>query len=218
MDKRLATLQVTALKAVQFLLTRLASAKARELPILDPGQWSTLMGEWDPKRDFALAMLHAERLTKILVDVQVAEVLFEQTKKHPERGELLDRWRIRPQELEIFIIDVDGTNRRKVTNLGGANWAPYFFPDDSRILFSTNHHDPDMSDGINFDLFAIDVDGDGDVDVLSAVFVDDTVAWYENDGSQSFTERIITTLANGASTVFAIDVDGDGDVDALSAS
>jgi len=74
--------------------------------------------------------------------------------------ELLDRWRIRPQELEIFVIDVDGTNRRKVTNLGGANWAPYFFPDDSRILFSTNHHDPDMSDGINFDLFAIDVDGD----------------------------------------------------------
>ena len=45
---------------------------------------------------------------------------------------------------------------------------------------------------------------------------DSTVAWYENDGSQSFTERIITTLASGAVPVFAIDVDGDGDVDALS--
>ena len=46
---------------------------------------------------------------------------------------------------------------------------------------------------------------------------DDTVAWYETDGSESFAERIITTLED-AYSVFAIDVDGDGDVDALSAS
>jgi hypothetical protein len=75
--------------------------------------------------------------------------------------ELLDRWRIRPQALEIFIVDVDGANRRQVTHLGGANWAPYFFPDDTRLLFSTNHHDADASDGINFDIFAVDVDGGG---------------------------------------------------------
>ena len=62
------------------------------------------------------------------------------------------------------------------------------------------------------------MDGDGDVDALSASQTDDTVAWYENDGSQSFTEHIITTLAGYARSVFAIDVDGDGDVDALSAS
>ena len=47
---------------------------------------------------------------------------------------------------------------------------------------------------------------------------DDTVAWHENDGSQSFAERVITTLADAALAVFAIDLDGDGDVDALSAS
>ena len=29
-------------------------------------------------------------------------------------------------------------------------------------------------------IFAIDVDGDGDVDALSASTNDDTVAWYEN--------------------------------------
>ena len=67
-------------------------------------------------------------------------------------------------------------------------------------------------------VFAIDVDGDGDVDALSASYDDDTVAWYENDGAQSFTERIITTLADDIKSVFAVDVDGDGDVDALSAS
>lgn len=92
LEKRIATLQLTSLKAVQFLLTRLASAKARELPILDPGQWSKMMGDWDPKRDFALAMLHAERLTAILHDVAVSELLWEQTKKDAERQELLIRW------------------------------------------------------------------------------------------------------------------------------
>jgi len=67
-----------------------------------------------------------------------------------------------------------------------------------------------------YSVFALDVDGDGDVDVLSASYYSDTVAWYENDGAQSFTERVITTLADGCWSVFAVDVDGDGDVDALS--
>ena len=30
-------------------------------------------------------------------------------------------------------------------------------------------------------VFAIDVDGDGDIDVLSASSGDDKIAWYEND-------------------------------------
>ena len=67
-------------------------------------------------------------------------------------------------------------------------------------------------------VFAIDVDGDGDVDVLSASKADHTVAWYENDGSQSFTERVVEANAEFAWSVYAIDGDGDGDVDVLSAS
>ncbi len=69
-------------------------------------------------------------------------------------------------------------------------------------------------------VFAADVDGDGDVDVLSASYDDDTIAWYENDGSTppTWTARTITTAADGATSVFAIDMDGDGDMDALSSS
>ena len=67
-------------------------------------------------------------------------------------------------------------------------------------------------------VFAADVDGDGDIDVLSASYDDNKIAWYENDGSEAFTPRTITTAAAGASSVFAADVDGDGDTDVLSAS
>ncbi|MBK7951685.1 MAG: VCBS repeat-containing protein [Deltaproteobacteria bacterium] len=76
-----------------------------------------------------------------------------------------------------------------------------------------------LADGAT-SVFAADVDGDGDVDVLSASESDDEIAWYANtDGLGSFgPQQIITTLADGATSVFAVDVDGDGDVDVLSAS
>ncbi|SRX52759.1 FG-GAP-like repeat-containing protein [Aequorivita sp. CIP111184] len=69
-------------------------------------------------------------------------------------------------------------------------------------------------------VYATDIDGDGDMDVLSASFNDDKVAWYENvDGLGNFgSENIITTSANGAQSVYAADLDGDGDMDVLSAS
>ena len=43
-------------------------------------------------------------------------------------------------------------------------------------------------------VLAIDVDGDGDVDVLSAAYDDDAIAWHENDGSQGFTEHVISDI------------------------
>ena len=69
-------------------------------------------------------------------------------------------------------------------------------------------------------VYASDLDGDGDIDVLSASFNDDKIAWYENtDGTGTFGEqRIITDSANGAISVYASDLNGDGDIDVLSAS
>jgi len=69
-------------------------------------------------------------------------------------------------------------------------------------------------------VYAIDLDGDGDMDVLSASSTDDKIAWYENtDGQGSFgPQQIISTNANFAIVVYAGDLDGDGDMDVLSAS
>ena len=67
-------------------------------------------------------------------------------------------------------------------------------------------------------VYAIDMDGDQDMDVLSASSGDDKIAWYENDGSQNFTPHDISITADIAQSVYAIDVDSDGDIDVLSAS
>jgi hypothetical protein len=71
-----------------------------------------------------------------------------------------------------------------------------------------------------FSVYAADIDGDGDIDVLSASYTDDKIAWYENtDGQGTFsTQKTITTQADGAKFVYAADIDGDGDMDVLSAS
>ena len=65
---------------------------------------------------------------------------------------------IRPSKLEIYVANADGSDQRQVTYIGGANFAPYFFPSGDRIIFSSNHHDPR---GREFDLFAVNVDGTG---------------------------------------------------------
>ncbi len=67
-------------------------------------------------------------------------------------------------------------------------------------------------------VYATDVDGDGDVDVLGAALDADDITWWENDGSESFTEHTIKGDFNGATSVYATDVDGDGDVDVLGAA
>jgi len=71
-----------------------------------------------------------------------------------------------------------------------------------------------------FQVLAADLDGDGDLDTLSASSSDDRLAWYENaDGLGNFgSQHRLTDEARPAYSVFAADLDGDGDEDALSAS
>lgn len=64
---------------------------------------------------------------------------------------------------------------------------------------------------------ARDLDGDGDLDILSAAFLAHEVAWYENlDGAGSFgAMQIISNLADYVRDTDAADLDGDGDLDVV---
>lgn len=63
-----------------------------------------------------------------------------------------------PEALEIWVMDKDGSNKRQVTRLGAASFAPYFHPDGKRIIFASNHPEPK---GRNFDLWLVGDDGNG---------------------------------------------------------
>ena len=61
----------------------------------------------------------------------------------------------------------------------------------------------------------IDLYVDGDLDLLSASSADNKIAWYENDGSENFTQIVISDEVEGTSSVHVVDIDRDGDVDIL---
>lgn len=73
-----------------------------------------------------------------------------------EYKELLAENLVAPTAMEIYTMNIDGTDLKQITNLGKANWAPYFHPSDKKIIFSSNHH---STRGYDFQLYMIDTDG-----------------------------------------------------------
>jgi Tol biopolymer transport system component len=72
--------------------------------------------------------------------------------------ELLAQRLVRPNRMEIWVMNADGSDQRQITSLGGANFAPFFAPDGRRIIFSSNYKTPRSR---NFDLYLINLDGTG---------------------------------------------------------
>ncbi|HRJ26221.1 MAG TPA: hypothetical protein PLO61_01775 [Fimbriimonadaceae bacterium] len=71
---------------------------------------------------------------------------------------LLKQDLVRPGKLEIWIMNADGTQKRQVTRLGAASFAPFLHPNGRQIIFSSNAGDPNRRD---FDLWLVNVDGTG---------------------------------------------------------
>ncbi len=79
-------------------------------------------------------------------------------KEKTDYTNLLKQNLIRPTVLDIWVMNADGSNKRQVTHLNKASFAPYFFPNGKRIIFSSNQADPK---GRDFDLYMVNVDGSG---------------------------------------------------------
>jgi len=73
--------------------------------------------------------------------------------------DLLSKGLIRPGNLEIWVMNADGSNKHQVTRNGAANFGPYWHPDGKRVVFASNVADP--KNGRDFDLYIINEDGTG---------------------------------------------------------
>lgn len=62
-----------------------------------------------------------------------------------------------------------------------------------------------------------DLDGDGDTD-LAGCSQSGNIAWWENDGSENFTQHVLDGNFGGGTSVQIVDLDGDNDLDILSVS
>lgn len=75
-----------------------------------------------------------------------------------EYKDLLKEGLVMPTKMELHICNADGSNLRKLTNLGNANWAPFFHPSGKKVIFASNHK---SKRGLPFNLYMINTDGTG---------------------------------------------------------
>jgi len=93
---------------------------------------------------------------------------------------LIEQNTVKPTRMEIWMMRADGSAKRQVTNLGGANFAPYFHPDGKRILFASNYKNPRSR---NFDLYLVNVDGTG-LEQVTTSSEFDSFAMFSPDGTK----------------------------------
>jgi Tol biopolymer transport system component len=90
---------------------------------------------------------------------------------YPETEEERVTWRecmennyIIPVPLDLYVMNADGTEKKRILHNGATNWSPSWHPDGKRIIFSSNMDDwnKDMKRfGHNFELYLINMDGTG---------------------------------------------------------
>jgi TolB protein len=86
---------------------------------------------------------------------------------HPKTEAEIARYKLRlsenliePTVFEIWTMNADGTDKKQITNLKTASFAPYFTPNGKKIIFCTNFFAEDKRKR-NFDLALINIDGTG---------------------------------------------------------
>jgi len=119
----------------------------------------------------------------------------------------------------VYADDLDGDGDKDV--ISGSEWEP---GNEDIVSWYENDGSGDFSSGIGIyddfsgeveSVYAGDLDGDGDKDVVSA---SKQIVWHENDGASFNSHNQVNEDIQFFSSVFSADLDGDGDNDIIAAS
>ena len=125
-----------------------------------------------------------------------------------------------PGPESVYAIDLDGDDDSDIVCASSDDHMIRWYENDGAVPPTFTSH-VIFADGYwPYTVFAIDLDEDGDNDVLSASISYGPIRWYENDGltPPSFTTHEVIPYAASIIDVHAFDVDDDGDIDVVSAS
>lgn len=75
--------------------------------------------------------------------------------------ELLAQRLIEPGQLEIFVMNADGSGKQQVTSNRASNFSPFFHPDGRRVIFSSNVETRGEGGRPSFHLYLVNDDGTG---------------------------------------------------------
>ena len=120
----------------------------------------------------------------------------------------------------VYAADVDGDGDMDVLGAAGGDDDITWWENTAGDGTAWAEHTVDGNFDGAYSVYAADVDGDGDMDVLGAALWDDDITWWENttgDGT-AWTEHTMDEDFSYAKSVYAADVDGDGDMDVLGAA
>jgi len=97
-----------------------------------------------------------------------------------EYRELLAQHLVAPTNMEIYTCKPDGSDLHQVTQLGKANWAPFFHPNGKKIIFSSNHL---SKRGYDFHLYMVNEDGTG-LEVITSESIFNSFPMFSPDGKK----------------------------------
>ena len=91
-ERQIGKLESMKYGAMQHIMTKITRGKLQQVGQRKITEWSSAIKDWDPKRDFAFGMLHAERLCRMMAEVEICKILVDQAASYPERKELADAY------------------------------------------------------------------------------------------------------------------------------
>lgn len=135
--------------------------------------------------------------------------------QHPKAREEIEAYKalleenlVEPGQLEIYVMNADGSDKRPVTRNGASNFAPFFHPDGRRIVFSSNVHDvagaSDPPPRPTFHLYLISDDGQG-LERITAHGSFNSFPMFSPDGKQLVWISDRNAKARGEFNIFLAD-------------
>ncbi len=117
-----------------------------------------------------------------------------------EYKELLAQNLVMPTAMELYTCNVDGSDMKQITHLGGANWSPFFTPDGKKIIFSSNYK---SNGAYPFNLYIINCDGTG-LEQVTSDNVFDAFPVFSPDGTKIvFSSHRLNTQRHGINLFLA---------------